>query len=163
MNLNFLTEGLLQLVYPRVCPVCGEILTEKNKAEENPFICHFCYPNLQFITESYCLRCGAPLENPEEEYCSECDGIPKYFDQGMAMFVHDDDSRKILYDLKYGSHKDNGDFLGLEAAHRLGRTIMRWNPEVIIPVPLHKRRQFDRGFNQAGLLSEKLSSCLEKE
>ena len=75
---------------------------------------------------------------------------------------HDETAKKILYDLKYSNRRDCADLLSSEAARRLRPEIVRWNPEVMIPVPLYPKKELQRGYNQAGVLAQKLSRYLEK-
>ena len=43
---------------------------------------------------------------------------------------------------------------------RLGREILSWRPDGLVPVPLHPAREKKRGYNQAGLLAEEMGKCL---
>lgn len=155
-------DTLIGLMFPVVCPVCGEILTNKNRAEHNEWICRYCFARLQFVKEPYCMKCGAPLKEDGQELCAACESKERFFDRGTALLVHDDFARKMLYDLKYHNKKDNAEFFGKETALRLGAKLSRWAPEAILPVPLHKKREFERGFNQAELLAEKVSKELQE-
>lgn len=74
--------------------------------------------------------------------------------------LHDEPSKKILYDLKYYNRRENAGMLAYEAVLREGTTILGWKPDVIIPVPLHKKREIKRGYNQAALLANQFSIYL---
>lgn len=154
-------DSALQLLFPRVCPVCKDILTDAERAEGNPFLCRYCLKKLQFVSDPVCMKCGAPLPEDAKEYCVNCENRERNYDRGASLLIHDDNARTILYDLKYSGKKENADFLGLEAARDLGPKIIRWQPEVLIPVPLHRKRELERGFNQAALLADKLAENLE--
>lgn len=167
-------------VFPRVCPVCGEILVEDDcgkigflQAETeahdrqssclaiNPYICRYCYEQLKFVREPKCFKCGRQLEQEEDEFCHKCVSEWHEYEQGMSLLVHNDSARKMLYDLKYSNLFDNADFLALETALRLGKRIISLRTDAVIPVPLHKKRKRDRGFNQAEILSEKIIKDIE--
>lgn len=153
---------VLQILFPRVCPVCGEILHKKLKeADEPPFICETCRKTLVFLREPGCLKCSRPVED-EEEYCEECRQKKRAFDRGKALFLHDDAARKILYDLKFQNRRDNADYVGYEMACQFAQTMQRWKIEALVPVPLHKKRLRQRGFNQAETIANALSFWLEK-
>ena len=146
-----------QLLFPRVCPVCGEILKKKlTEGEEPPFICPACYAKLQFAGEKSCMKCSRPVSE-EEEYCEDCRKRKLLFDRGRALLLHDENARKILYDLKYSNCRDNADFIGYEIALQMGASLRMWNADALIPVPLHPKRQLQRGYNQAERIAESIS------
>ena len=152
----------LQVLFPRVCPICGKILIKSEMDEENPFVCKYCRKKILYVKEPTCFICGKPIDDETEEVCGNCKKIKRYFDRGISLFAHNDDSRKIIYSLKYGGRKDNADFIGRELALVLGEKILAMEVDAIIPVPLHEKRQFERGFNQAELIAEKFLKNLKQ-
>lgn len=151
----------LELLYPRICPVCGRILSEHDHTmNANPYICGKCYKELNFPSGPRCLKCSRPLLDDLQEYCSNCSKDKKYFDQGIALMIHDGAAKKILYDLKFSNKRDNADMLAFEAAQRCREQIAFWDPDIMVPVPLYRKKKRERGFNQAELLSVRLSFCL---
>lgn len=166
----------VSLLYPYVCPVCGRILSVRRAGSErtaqssgqlsaerrNPYICPACYARISFPKEPRCLCCSRPLEEEEEELCCDCGKKKKHFDAGTSLMLHDEISRKILYDLKYYNKRDNARMLAYEAVLREGQRVLSWKPDVVIPVPLHKKRQQARGFNQARLLAEWFCAYLKE-
>ena len=158
-TINYLrsaADRLLQLIYPRVCPVCGRILT-RNIISQNPYICAECYGKLSFPEEPRCLKCSRPVSDDSDEFCPTCLKSVRHFDRGSSLLIHDDAAKKILYDLKYSNKRDNADFLAFEAADRMKELLLLWNPDVMIPIPLHRKKTLSRGFNQAELLADRLS------
>ena len=149
-------EFLLEIIFPSKCPVCEEILGDKN---EN--ICSECKDSLSFIKEPVCCKCGRPLSDERNEYCKECKKNDCYktlsFNVNRALLEHDEKTSKILYDFKYKNYRDNINFCVEEFYKRNYKLIQSWNAEVIIPVPLHKKRLIKRGFNQAEIISKRLS------
>ena len=160
MNIQKVFSTFLSLLYPPVCPVCGEILTRAAAADENPYICSACYPKISFPAEPRCLLCSRPLFDEREELCPDCKRRRRNFDQSASMMLHDEVSKKIIYDLKYHNRKDNARMLAFEAAQREGWRVQMWHIDVIIPVPLHKKRQISRGYNQAQILAEQFARSL---
>lgn len=146
-----------QLLFPRVCPVCGDILQKKLvEGDDPPFLCPSCYGRLRFVGENGCLKCSRPIPE-EEEYCEDCQKRKLLFDRGRALMLHDENARQILYDLKYRNRRDNADFLGYEMAKQMALTLRLWAPDTLIPVPLHPRRQRKRGYNQAEEIARALA------
>ena len=160
MNLSIIrpaADKLLQLVYPRVCPVCGRILTGNIISENNPYICSECYKKPVFPEEPRCLKCSRPVAYEGDGFCPTCLRSVRHFDRGISLLIHDDTAGKILYDLKYSNKRDNADMLVHEAAARYGELISRWDPDVLVPIPVYRKKKVQRGFNQAELLADLLS------
>lgn len=147
---------LLDILYPRKCPVCDRIITPKGA-----LICPPCRKRVSLITEPRCKQCGKALMFEEKEYCEGCQKHERRFRYGVALMDYDSVGRKILTDLKYRGKRDNADYLTAEAALRLGENIRSMEADALIPVPVHPRRKRVRGFNQAELLAKKLGKRLE--
>ncbi len=162
-------NSILQLLYPRKCPVCGKIINAEriilrgNTDNCNPYICSSCYEKLNIVSGARCMKCSRPLEDNTAEYCTDCISRIRHFDQGIALLIHDDVSKKILYGLKYSNKRDNADVLAYEAARRLADIIAYWDPDVIVPVPVHKKRELERGYNQAEVLARKFVGFLKND
>ena len=139
----------LDYLYPPRCPVCGEISSDG--------ICPVCTKKLFFVKEHYCMKCGKPLEAAEAEYCRDCSAHPGAFDQGRGIFLYDDRMRYSIMKYKYFGCQEYSRFYG-KALYIYGKDMLAlWKPQIIIPVPLHRRKQRIRGFNQAELLAKELS------
>ena len=160
-------NSILQLIYPRKCPVCSRIINAErtifrgNTGNCNPYICPSCYGKLNIISGARCMKCSRPIEDSAAEYCADCASKIRHFDQGISLLIHDDISKKIIYGLKYSNKRDNADALAYEAARRLADVIVYWNPDVIVPVPVHKKRELERGYNQAEVLARKFIGFLD--
>ena len=150
-------ETAVSLLYPRVCPGCGIIL------KKGQYICRFCYEELDFPDGRRCGKCSRPLKYDEEVLCADCMKENRFFDEGIALLMHSGEGKKIIYDLKFSNRRDNADFLAYEAANRYHDLFCFWQPEVMIPVPLHKRKEKERGFNQARLLADRTSFFLNEK
>ena len=160
-------DNLLQLLFPRKCPVCGEILPAHpldvfERTGRDPYICRECLPYLKAPEGPRCLKCSKPIDDEEAEYCADCASRTRHFDEGMALWVQTGTARKVIYGLKFDGHRDNADFIGFEMARGLGKWILRKDIDVIIPVPLHPKKQKSRGFNQAELVSRKMAYWIDR-
>ncbi|MCQ2512200.1 MAG: ComF family protein [Lachnospiraceae bacterium] len=130
-------------------------------SQKPPFICDGCFRKLVFPEQPRCMCCSKPLEE-EDEFCEDCRGRKRQFDQGWGMLLHDDATRKILYDLKFHNRRDNADFVGHAMAGYFAEQLKNWKVQALIPVPLHKKRQKRRGYNQAELIAKKMAFWLEQ-
>lgn len=148
-------ETALNILYPRRCPVCHRILMD-----QKALVCPECESVFRPITEDYCLKCGSPVK-PEEEYCRDCAGQRRNFDEGRGIFLYDQKMRRSLIRYKYYGSREYADYYAVSMYRYGRRNILRWKPDVIIPVPLHRRKLRMRGFNQSGILAEKLGIFLD--
>ena len=77
--LSRLYTGFLELLYPRRCPVCSEIVMPKGD-----LICPGCMEKLAFVRRPVCKCCGKEIVSPEAEYCCDCTRHSRSFESGMA-------------------------------------------------------------------------------
>ena len=144
----------MNILYPRRCPVCHQILTEKGI-----LVCRACENQLHPIIKDYCLKCGRPVA-PEVEFCPECRKVHREFDRGRGVFLYNNRMRQSLLHYKYYGSREYGEYYAASICRYMERDIRAWNPDVIIPVPLHRARRRKRGYNQAQILAENLGKML---
>lgn len=142
----------LNLLYPRHCPVCHKILKDQKR-----LICPACAGKLQAIRSPYCLKCGRPVKE-EEECCADCRKRSHVFTEGRGIFLYDEKMKESLMRYKYHGHREYGDFYAAAMCRYARKDILRWAPDVIVPIPLHRKKQRQRGFNQAEYLAERIST-----
>lgn len=144
-----LLEAVLQVLYPRRCPVCDDIVGQQGEK-----ICLECMQKLKLLTPPWCMCCGKKV--PEgEEYCPECRGSSHFFERGRALYEYGT-AAEAIYRFKYAGRREYADFFGEQAAEYLGDFIRNVCPDGLVPIPLHKRRKAVRGYNQAELFARAL-------
>ncbi|MBR6159400.1 MAG: ComF family protein [Lachnospiraceae bacterium] len=151
MVISAVYNAFLDIVFPRICPVCNSIV-DRFGAD----ICRDCERRLSFVGDSYCMRCGKPVDE-SEEYCSDCERMQHVYDEGRSVLVYDELSSKSIYRFKYSGKREFAGYYGRIIHERLSRKIKSWDPDVIVPVPIHKSRLKIRGYNQAALIAGQLS------
>ena len=142
--------GFRQMFLPRRCLIC------QDSVENNEWICCYCRPELPFI-HSACPVCGMP--SVCNSICGRCLTRPPYYQFTVAPLRFKPPVNTLVYRLKY-HHQF---FLARALVHELGHHILANGaplPEAIIPLPLHKKRLRQRGFNQSLLLAQALSRQL---
>lgn len=102
------------------------------------------------------MKCGKELADEQEEYCRDCQRLKHWFDQSAAVFSYSEGIKQSVYRFKYQNKRTYADWYAQVVEQTCGSRIARWEPEVILPVPLHRSRQKKRGYNQARLLAEAL-------
>ena len=144
---------ILQLLFPTRCPVCDRIV--------KPFgekICLECLPKLRAVTPPWCMKCGKKIQ-VDEELCTDCKNRNHTFDRARTLYEYGTAAPSI-YRLKYKGRQEYTDFFGEEMGKYLGEFIRRVSPDVLVPVPLHRKRQKRRGYNQAACLARALGKSL---
>ena len=137
----------IDLLYPPTCIAC-------QRATGLPqSLCAGCWSGVRFIERPYCERLGTPfavdLGAPLLSPAAIAD--PPVYRRARAVAQYDEVARALVHRLKYGDR--------LELAQALGAMMTRTGAEllaeadVIVPVPLHRRRLWRRRFNQAMALS----------
>lgn len=146
----------MDLVFPRKCPLCSEIVIPKDKKA-----CTSCIEKLPFITEPRCKRCSKPVTVQEQEYCYDCIKARHHYESGFAVFLYQGNIKKSLMDYKFRGLKQYVDFYVEQLIIHLGEKLNHLHFDFMIPVPLHNRKLRMRGFNQSELIAQGLSEYLQ--
>lgn len=141
LGIDYIRDGIKEIVFPHVCEICGHQLPNTYS-----FICESCL-NSRFeeVEEAYMNR---------ESFVILPEGIEFkfsmwYFDKGGYL-------QDLLHNLKYHQLKGVGIDLGKQLGKRIiCKTSLQKDMQLlIIPVPLHPKKERRRGFNQARIIGE---------
>lgn len=158
-ELRALGVAALDLVFPALCPVCGATLA----AGRRDPLCGPCWSGIRRLPAPWCERCGRPLPAGAGELawplCGACAGAPPAYDWGRAAAAYDGVARDAIHAFK---------FRGVTALARplAALVVEQCAPAVaadvagLVPVPLARARQTERGFNQAALLAARIAGAL---
>ena len=163
--LEIARELFSSLLFPKRCLVCDEIL-EPEELERGIHIT--CESKLYPILGAVCMHCGRPVggENPMEsirEYCYDC--MQKSYDrksyiaQAKSLYLYKGAVKKTMYRLKYSNKREYANFFAKQAGNVYGRWMKQRKIEGIVPVPMYRRKQQRRGYNQAESFAKELSKC----
>ena len=144
-----LSDRILKLLYPPVCPFCGELSPEG--------ICPACRKKIIYVSEPRCMRCGKPLREETKEYCRTCARRKSAVDQGRGLWLHAEPVSGAVYRFKYRNKRTWGRLFARELARQYGGQIRDWGIDEIIPIPLHISRKRQRGFNQSEVVARELA------
>ena len=133
----------LDLLFPPECAVCSR---------EGSFLCAGCEPRLPRLSPPYCRKCAEPDAAPT---CSWCRADGPAYERIRAPYRYNGPVRDMVHDLKYGNIRALAPTLGGLLADYLES--LRFEADVISPVPLHPRRERSRGYNQSNLLAREVS------
>jgi predicted amidophosphoribosyltransferase len=142
--LNDLVSGLLQVLYPGVCAACGRSLPTDRR-----HFCGSCQAALTTDPHSACPRCAATVGPfvDTAEGCPACRDVRLPFDRTVRLGGYDGLLRELILRLKHPAGEALAESLGdLWAAHG-GVPLAGLAATVVVPVPLHWRRRWQRGYN----------------
>lgn len=142
---------IVKVLFPDKCPICGQILSGDRK------ICNDCEKEVKIIEEPKCVKCGKPLWEDEKLFCEDCKGRQRQFDKCIAVFEYSGNIRKSIHQFKYENARVYADYYGDVAIKLYGDLLKQWKIDVIVPVPIYKKKQIRRGYNQAHVFGEVVS------
>jgi ComF family protein len=142
--------GLVDLVLPPRCPGCGEIVDGDDR------FCANCFNQLAFMGPPQCACCGTslPHEADAAAQCGACLADPPAYARARAAMAYGGPARQVVLSLKHGRR--------LHLARLMARAMLRAagplpDDAVIVPVPSHAMRLWQRGFNQAAEIARQIS------
>ena len=122
-------------------------------------MCRSCAPKLVYVRQPLCMKCGKELSDENQEYCRDCLHKKHLYDRGISLYRYAS-VKKAVYRFKYAGRQEYAAFFGKEMAWHLGRQILSWKVDALVPVPLHPARKRKRGYNQAELLALEIGKQL---
>ena len=154
-NIRKCIEWIVDLLFPRRCPVCDDIVPM-----QEGLICMTCRSKIRYITSPRCQKCGKQLVDDTVIFCADCQTKRHFFDKGYALYDYQS-MKKSIYRFKYGGRCEYAKFYAEDLYRHLKDMPQLWDADVIIPVPLHRQRKKQRGYNQAELIAKELGKLAQ--
>jgi ComF family protein len=153
-RLASIAAAALDLLLPPTCMLCPV------PVDAPGLLCGTCFGELTSGGEPCCLCCGVPFDlawhAAEGGLCQRCIDTPPAFERARGALLYDNASRRLVLPFKHGDRIEFAPLLARLMA-RSGARLLR-QADVLVPVPLHRRRLFVRRYNQAALLAQALGS-----
>ena len=151
-----LWRGFVDLVTPSLCLGCGKGVSEPAS------LCLTCWAGLQHLDDPVCDVLGTPFAYDQGEGAVSAAAIsdPPVWDRSRAATIFDDNAAKLVHALKYRDRQEAGLLMARMMA-RAGRRLLA-EADVILPVPLHRHRLWQRRFNQSAYLAQQISKLSGK-
>ena len=144
--MNTWFDSFWSLLFPRCCVVCGSPLSRGEEC-----LCTCC--NINLPRTGFHLRKDNPVE------CLFWGRIPGLTRASSFLFYRKgSDFRRILHLLKYGGYKELGEVMGRYMSAELSSGEFFDGVDMIIPVPLHRKKQKLRGYNQSEWIARGIAS-----
>ena len=156
-SVNRFFHALLDVILPPICHICRSFIPNAG----NLHICPTCRDRLPLVSSPLCVICGIPFTGTGSDHrCGACLTHPPHFDTARAHFLYEGALRDLIHSFKYNQNTKLRYPLALLTLEGVSELLPDHNPNLIIPVPLHRSRLRQRGFNQAVLLGRVLSRQL---
>ena len=121
---------ILRGFFPHICIFCGKTIIQNN------ICCDNCQKELIYMGKTKDID---------------------YIDFSYAAYAYSEYSRRPIFSLKYGGRRYLAEHIAKILADFIGNNL---KVDMIVPVPLHKKRLKSRGFNQAELMAAEISELL---
>lgn len=141
---------VVDLVYPPRCPLCGAGLATQGG------LCSECWGELEVPGEPACDTCQRPMGSSvaaKSGQCFVCAADPPRHSGIVAASLYNDASRKLMLSFKHGGKIALAPLLARLIAARMPA---QEDSALLVPVPLHRWRIWQRGYNQSALLAREL-------
>ena len=143
-----LAHWILDFALPPRCAGCGTIVSDVHS------FCPDCWKRIEFLGSGGCAACGVPLQATDAESCAICLAKPPRITRTRAAVAYDEVSRGLALRLKYGRKVA----IAKTMAHYMAPLIDRHGGRaLLVPVPLHRGRLWQRGFNQSAIVARELT------
>lgn len=156
-------DALLDLLLPRHCAACGGGV-ERGSASP---VCGACWARVPALAWPQCTRCGHPLvvrdvpapASPGPRRCRWCDQLPPYVRAVRSVcWVPDGTGGEIVHALKYHGWTAVADGMARRMAPLVWPLDVVEERAALVPVPLARDRERERGFNQSALIAVALAA-----
>lgn len=155
-------ETALMFLYPAQCRgTCDTPLG----LEPVPYFCSACWTQMQFVEPPWCEMCGTPLlsasssDADESEVCDACAKAPPRYGKLRTIAFYEETLQQAIHLFKFEKRTALAKpLIQLMLAH-LPDDCRIEDYDFILPIPIHKKRMRERGFNQSILLAEGIAKA----
>ncbi|MBF0519607.1 MAG: ComF family protein [Nitrospirae bacterium] len=144
-----IANAAARLFYPSRCPICSE--TGKDDISVTP-ICRDCWDTIERLKGGVCQLCSKPGLHPDVTICGDCYADRPRVSSLLAYSVYEGALKEAIHLFKFSKI--------FRFSTPLGKLLCELpipEADVIVPVPLTRKRLNHRGFNQSLLLADKIS------
>lgn len=150
-------ETIIKLIFPPKCILCEKIVEQDNT------LCEKCWEKIKFIKEPFCDKCSSPLEYKvsDKVICTNCIKNKPLYIKLRSAVVYNSFSSKIIFRFKFYDKIYLKKFMAKTMVQSASDIIDKI--DVIISVPLHKKRLIFRKYNQSLLLANEIGKITNKK
>jgi ComF family protein len=154
-------DALASVFFPAGCRICDRLLTGASRVP----ICEECLASFGAMPKDICEVCGRPMpvfarKAEETLLCRACGDKTYAFERARSLAVYDGALVQAILLLKFEQIGPLGAWFAGRLAELVKAEGSKLAADVVVPVPLHRQRERERGYNQAALLSRPLAKRL---
>ena len=150
-------QDFVNFIFPPSCPLCNA------RVETHGELCADCWTSFNWIDGAKCVKCGFPFASSFDlgpnMMCPTCAAGKCELDLIRSACVYDDASRAAMLPYKHAGRIQYARFMSRAMIWALRDTDIK--PDIVMPVPLARRRLFQRGYNQATLLAQPIARAFD--
>ena len=157
------SDALASVFFPAGCRVCDKLLATASRVP----ICEECLASFVRVPAVACEICGRPGlqvgENASHEQhllCEACKDKTYAFDRARSFAMYEGALVRAILLLKFEQIEPLGAWFAERLAELVRGAGELLAADVVVPVPLHRQREKERGYNQAALISKPLAKRL---
>ena len=160
-----IANALASVFLPAECRLCEQLLTRASRLP----ICDKCLASFSRISGCICPACGVPVDapitgegqyelaDPSKTHCLACRAGEFHFDCVRSFARYEGSLVRAIVLLKFEEMEPLADWFADRLAEVMRQNAQELRADLVVPVPLHKVRRRERGFNQAEMLSKRLA------
>lgn len=155
------SDALVSVIFPAGCRICDKLLIDARRVP----ICQECLSAFQRIPQPCCETCGRPLpvltgQKREPLLCPVCHDKTYAFDRARSFAIYEGPLVQAILLLKFEQIEPLGAWFAKRLTELVANEGNALVADVVVPVPLHRDRERERGYNQAALISRPLAKWL---
>jgi ComF family protein len=159
--LTELSDAIVSVFFPAGCRICNELLTSASRVP----LCEGCLSSFERLPSIVCEICGRPLsglsrKEGEPLLCPACKEKTYAFERARSFAAYEGALVRAILLLKFEQIEPLGTWFAERLAWLINAESAALAADIVVPVPLHRQRERERGYNQAALLSEPLAKRL---
>ena len=151
-QLREMLETATVFLYPAECRVCKEFLGVASM----PYICADCWQDMQFLEPPWCDICGMPEVNG---LCDECAISPPRYGKLRTIAFYHTTLQQAIHLFKFEKKRVLAQHLIQLINAHIPSDCSVSAYDFVLPIPIHKKRLRERGFNQAALLADGIAKA----
>ncbi len=143
-------ETAITFLYPAQCRVCEKQLG----LESVPYMCETCWHDIPLIEPPWCEMCGIPNT---EDVCNECATTPPPYGKLRTIAFYESALQQAVHLFKFEKRTSLAKPLAQLTIEHFPDDCDIAEYDFILPIPIHKKRLRERGFNQATLIANEIA------
>jgi ComF family protein len=155
-------DAAISIFFPAGCRICDALLTRANRVP----LCEECLSSFEPAPYRKCEICGRPLpsltalDDTDKPVCPACQQGTYAFARARSYGLYQGALARAIVMLKFEEMQPLGDWFAGRLAEIVRAEGLAMAVDVVVPVPLHRDRHKERGYNQAALVSKPLARKL---